>query len=77
MDTDWDAAQILRKVLDCGSPLPLFHFGTADPKAPEDWRTPRRWRALSAAFFHPCLSVPIRGWIHFFLALEQHLSIVV
>jgi hypothetical protein len=36
-------------------PLPLF---TAN-KAPEDWRTPRRWRGWPCPkqFFYPCLSV--------------------
>ena len=55
-----------RKVLDCGSPLPLSNCGVLPtkspaatdvrpcPKAPEDWRTPRRWRAA-------CAPLPIRA----------------
>ena len=51
-----------REVLDCGSPLPLSHRSVPptkstdatdvrpSPKAPEDWRSPRRWRAAHAPF---------------------------
>jgi len=37
-----------RKVLDCGSPLPLCNR-PLPPKAVEDYRSPRRWRALTSA----------------------------
>jgi len=53
----------VREVLECGSPLPLF-FGAwpwrvsaagqgwrlNNAKAPEDWRTPQRWRVFASAF---------------------------
>ena len=53
-----------RRVLPCSSPLPLgegepfaacwrsravWGFGQCGGKAPEDWRTPRRWRAFGRA----------------------------
>ncbi len=40
-------AQKLREVLDCGPDAsgPLFIRRTDDAKAPEDWRSPRRYRA--------------------------------
>src|SRR5579859_1610313 len=55
-----------------------FHLPTSAAKAPADWRTPSPLaRFVYLSFFHPCLSVFIRGGINFFLALERRLSMVV
>ncbi len=40
----FNQATSVREVLDCGSPLPLFIRTADDAKAPEGWRSPRRWR---------------------------------
>ena len=38
-----EAAPGLRQLLECASPLALWH-GARSPIAPEDWRSPKRWR---------------------------------
>ncbi len=40
---------MIRQVLDCGSPLPLFARSTGDGKAAEDCSNPRRSREGEAA----------------------------
>jgi penicillin-binding protein 1C len=44
----------------------------AVPKAPEDWRTPRRWRALAAPTLRTTLDLALNRFAE--TALSQHLS---
>src|SRR5438132_1173974 len=55
-----------RQVLDCASPLALFDGQVTDSTAPEDWRTPRRCRAISRSVaVHGPNSRPIFGGVRF------------
>jgi len=62
-DKNRESGAARRKVLDCASPLALFlprqrHIKMelpAPPKAPEGWRSPRRWRALVGAVLFTAL----------------------
>ncbi len=50
-------ASFLRKVLECGSPLPLFGWLPRDARAAEGCRTPRRHRATSRLIQFVALSL--------------------